>query len=232
MDIQMMGYAIPSIAAEWHVARSNFAPILAFGLFGVAAGTACGGIVGDRIGRKKALILSVIVFGAATLGFAFAHSISALFALRLIAGLGIGGALPNATTLTAEFTPARQRPLAVTLSIVCIPLGGVLAGTIASHLLVTGSWRTLFWIGGLSPLLLALLLLVVLPESPRYLIRHPEHRHQIVSLLRKMGIPTEEGATFYEHTEQEIDTHSKLYEIFGPGRLRKPSASGSHSFLR
>ena len=203
------------------VARSSqqLRPDTRLGLFGVAAGTACGGIVGDRIGRKKALIMSVLVFGAATLGFAFAHSIAALFVLRLVAGLGIGGALPNATTLTAEFTPARKRPLAVTLSIVFIPLGGVLAGAIASHVLVTGSWRTLFLISALSPLLLALLLMVVLPESPRYLIRQAKPSDQVVALLRRMGIPVEEGSAFYEQAEKEINTHSKLSEIFGPGRL-------------
>jgi AAHS family 4-hydroxybenzoate transporter-like MFS transporter len=220
MDIQLMGFAIPSMAKEWNVARSAFAPILAFGLFGVAAGTAFGGLVGDRIGRKNALVLSVLVFGASTLGFAFAHTISALFVLRLIAGLGIGGALPNATTITAEFTPARRRAVAVTLSIVCIPLGGVLAGIIASHVLVHGSWRTLFLVGGLSPLILAALLIVLLPESPRYLARHPEKSPQLIALLHRIGIPVDSDATFYEETIEDLDSHSKLAEIFGPTQLR------------
>lgn len=220
MDIQMMGFAIPSIAKEWNVARSVFAPVLAFGLFGVAVGTALGGFLGDTIGRKKSLVLSVLVFGASTLGFAFSHSLTTLFILRFIAGLGIGGALPNATTITAEFTPVRRRAVAVTLSIVCIPLGGVLAGTLASHVLVNDGWRTLFLIGGLSPLILAIFLVALLPESPRYLARKPQKGQQLATLLRRMGIPVDSNDFFYEQTVEDLNPRSKLAEIFGPAQLR------------
>ncbi|MFX8168722.1 MFS transporter, partial [Acinetobacter baumannii] len=77
-------------------------------------------------GRRWALIGSVFVFGAATCMIGFAPNVATIAALRFIAGLGIGGALPSSTTMTAEFTPARRRTLAVTATIVCVPLGGML----------------------------------------------------------------------------------------------------------
>ena len=84
--------------------------------------------------------------------------------LRFLAGLGIGGALPTATTLAAEFTPARKRTLAVTATIVCVPLGGMLAGIYASHIIPAYGWRALFWIGGALPAVFGVLLVALLPE--------------------------------------------------------------------
>ena len=85
---------------------------------------------GDRsrpILCRWAVIGSVLVFGAATCGISSAPGIVTIAVLRFIAGLGIGGALPSSTTMTAEFTPARRRTLAVTATIVCVPLGGMVA---------------------------------------------------------------------------------------------------------
>lgn len=219
MDIQMMGFAIPAMAKEWHVARAAFAPILAVGLFGIAVGTAFGGALGDKLGRRPALILSVLVFAAATLGFGFSHSLTALYMLRLVAGVGIGGALPNATTITAEFTPASRRPLAVTTAIVCVPVGGVFAGLISAKILTSGNWRMLFYIGGAAPLLLAGFLAFALPESPRYLARLPGRRTELIRLLGRMGLIVDQESEFYDHLPRSIDL-SAPSEIFGPDKRR------------
>src|SRR5258708_17754086 len=103
LDIQIIGYAIPAISHSWGLAKSVFASVLAAGLCGVAIGSALGGIIGDRIGRRPALILNVFFFALATLSMAAANSLTMLLILRFCAGLGIGGALPNAATLTAEY---------------------------------------------------------------------------------------------------------------------------------
>ena len=220
MDIQMMGFAIPAIAKEWGVTKAAFAPILGLGLLGVALGAGLGGILGDRIGRRISVLLSVLVFAAATLGFAFAHTMTALFVLRTIAGLGIGGALPNVTTTTAEFTPSNRRPLAVTCAIVCIPLGGLVAGLIAAHVLVTGSWRVLFYIGGGAPLVLLLILLFALPESPRYLARLPQRRSDLVKLLGRMQISVPENARFVDEAPSTTGVEGSAFsEIFGKETL-------------
>jgi AAHS family 4-hydroxybenzoate transporter-like MFS transporter len=220
MDIQMMGFAIPAMAKDWGIAKSAFTSILALGLFGVALGTAVGGLLGDRFGRRTALIANVALFGAATRAIAFTHSLTPLLILRLIAGAGIGGALPNATTLTAEFTPLSKRPFAVTLAIVCIPVGGLLAGLIAARVLSAGSWRTLFWIGGLSPILLAAVLTFLLPESPKYMARRSNDREKLIELLRRIGRPVPGNAQFLEPVQFKGDGKGIGIALFGPGQLR------------
>jgi AAHS family 4-hydroxybenzoate transporter-like MFS transporter len=186
-DIQILGFAIPSIMREWHVARTAFAPIAALGLAGMALGSPFAGYCGDRFGRRITLIGCVLVFGLATIATAFCHSLPVLGILRTIAGAGVGGALPNASALTAEFTPLRRRALAVTLTLVCVPLGGMIAGVAAAQVLPALGWRALYAIGGAAPLLLAVALLAALPESPRFLTHRPLRRDKLVRILARMG---------------------------------------------
>ena len=87
------------------------------------------------------LIGSVALFGVATIAIGFSQGVMGIVILRFLAGLGIGGALPSASTMTAEFAPARSRTMAVTLTIVCYPLGGMLAGLFAGAILPTLGWR-------------------------------------------------------------------------------------------
>lgn len=168
-DIQVLGIAIPSIMRDWHVARATFAPIAALGLAGMACGSALAGICGDRFGRRATLIGCVLVFASATFATAFCHGLFGLTILRILAGTGTGGALPIASALTAEFAPLRRRALAVTLTVVCVPLGGTVAGFIAARVLPAYGWRALYMVGGGAPLLVALLMFAMLPESPGYL---------------------------------------------------------------
>jgi AAHS family 4-hydroxybenzoate transporter-like MFS transporter len=167
-DIQILGFAIPSIMREWHVTRAELAPVAALGLTGMAIGSPFAGWCGDRFGRRITLIGCIGVLAIATLATAFCTNLVELAVLRTIAGLGAGGALPNAGALVAEFAPLRRRAMAVSLTIVCVPLGGMLGGLIAGHVLPAFGWRMLYIIGGAAPLVFALVLLAVLPESPHY----------------------------------------------------------------
>ena len=101
---------------EWGLPRGDFAPVLAAGLIGMMIGGAVAGIIGDRIGRRIALIGSVLVFGVLTAAAALVDNLWALGALRFLAGLGLGGAMPNAAALASEYVPRRHRPFAITLT--------------------------------------------------------------------------------------------------------------------
>lgn len=201
-DGQLIGFAIPVIIKEWGIERSAFAPAVATGLVGMAIGSAFAGYMADRFGRRLVIAASVALFGATTIAIGFAPNIGAITVLRFIAGLGIGGALPSASTLTAEFTPLKHRTVAVTGTIVSYPLGGMLAGLFAGYVLPSLGWRAMFWIGGSLPLLYSLVLLARLPESPRHMARQPAQWPRLRSLLARMERPTAIDAPFVDAVEQ------------------------------
>lgn len=219
-DGQLIGFAIPSLIKEWGITRSAFAPAVAAGLLGMAIGSAGAGLFADRFGRRMAVIASVFIFGTATCAIGFAPDVVTIAALRFVAGLGIGGALPSSTTMTAEFTPARRRTLAVTATIVCYPLGGMIAGLFASVVLPAYGWRGLFWIGGLFPIALSVLLFVTLPESPRFLARHRERWPELRKLLSRMGRPTSPDTLFVDAAEQASEQRAGFSSLFEAGRVR------------
>jgi AAHS family 4-hydroxybenzoate transporter-like MFS transporter len=219
-DGQMIGFAIPSIIKEWGITRGAFAPAVAAGLVGMAVGSACAGLFADRFGRRMAVIASVFLFGAATCSIGFAPDIVTIAALRFVAGLGIGGALPSATTVTAEFTPARIRTLAVTATIVCYPLGGMIAGLFAGSVLPTYGWRSLFWLGGSFPIALSAVLYFTLPESPRFLARRSNRWPELGKLLSRMARPTPAGTAFVDAAEQRAEQRAGFSSLFDAGRAR------------
>lgn len=196
LDIQILSFAVPSIAKDWHLQKSSFALIFALSLLAVAAGTLVGGWLGDRMGRRKTILLAVTWFGLATLLLATSPSLNALFAYRLISGLGIGAALPNAAAYIAEITPSRYRTTVISATIVCIPLGGLLGGVLAAHILPVASWRMLIAAGGVLPVLLAVVLLMALPESPRFIAAKFVSGDDLLRNLRQFGVSVTNNTLF------------------------------------
>jgi AAHS family 4-hydroxybenzoate transporter-like MFS transporter len=152
-----------------------------------------GGALGDKLGRRTALLGSALIFGLLTVAISFVGDAQTLMILRLLAGIGLGGAMPNATALASEYVPRRSRPFAITLTIVCIPLGGFVAGWMGTHIIGPYGWRNLFVFGGFIPIALAGLLFVILPESPRFLARNRNRWPSLRRLMQRMGhdVPAE-----------------------------------------
>src|SRR5215212_4380343 len=98
-DNQLLGVALPTIMREWGVARAAFAPVVSLGYLGMMIGGTLGGYAGDRIGRRNALLGCIVLFGFATIAVAAVHEVGTLGMLRLLAGVGLGGAMPNAAAL-------------------------------------------------------------------------------------------------------------------------------------
>src|SRR5262252_7466848 len=160
IDNQLLGNAVPTLMKDWNLPRAAFTTplggVLALSPLGMMFGGALGGMLGDRIGRRTTLILCVVAFAIFTLGIAGVGTVPMLGLLRFLAGLGLGGAMPNAAALASEYVPARTRPFAVTMTIVCIPLGGTIAGYLSGYVLPHYGWKQLFIVGGIIPILLAL----------------------------------------------------------------------------
>jgi len=222
-DGQLIGFAIPRLIKEWGISRDDLAPVVAAGLIGMGVGATCSGVFADRFGRRWAILGSVALLGISTCTIGFSYNLGMISFLRFIAGLGLGGALPVSTTIAAEITPVRNRTLAITATIVCFPLGGMLAGVFASYILPTLGWRALFWCGGILPLLLTLVLLQ-LPESPRYLAHHPSRWPELKELLDRMSRPVPYNATFVDHQEPSASKTASFHALFEQNQARNTLA--------
>ncbi|HXC58470.1 MAG TPA: MFS transporter [Steroidobacteraceae bacterium] len=189
VDAQALGLAIPPLMREWGLTRADFSPIAAMSLLGMAIGATFGGVVGDRIGRRTALISSLALFGLATGLATLTHTLGSFGALRAVAGLGLGATLPNASALIAEFTPVRYRSIGMSIAMLSQPTGSMTAGLIAAALLESHGWRSLFLIGCFAPLALVLLFLWRLPESPGYIATKGAARSERRATLGALLVP-------------------------------------------
>jgi AAHS family 4-hydroxybenzoate transporter-like MFS transporter len=222
VDNQLLPNAVPTLIREWGRPRADFINALTIGPFGMMIGGLIGGMLGDRLGRRTALLGSVLAFAVLTLAIAFANSIEMLAALRFLAGVGLGGAMPNAATLASEYVPRRQRPFAVTLTIVCIPLGGAIAGELAARVIPAYGWRMLFILGGIIPIVLAAVLWKVLPESPRYLAKRRERWPELTRTMRRIGhdIPSDVEYTEAAAAAAAPTKPASIGSLFSPNFVR------------
>ena len=170
-DLGAAAFAGPALIKEWHVSGQMlgilFSSSLAAGLFGPPLF----GYIADRIGRRRAVIGGAICFGVATLGAVFVQSPEQLIGVRIVAGLLLAGTLPIVVALNNEFAPRRIRATMVVMMFTGVTFGGGLPGLVAANFMGEYGWRILFWIGGLAPIAIAILLVFVLPESVRAMVK-------------------------------------------------------------
>jgi AAHS family 3-hydroxyphenylpropionic acid transporter len=165
IDIQSMGLAAPRMAPALGLTRDQLGPLFSASIVGLLVGAVICGRLADRFGRKRILVACLIVFGVFSLATAAVKPLGALLAIRVIAGLGLGGALPNLVALAAEAVAPEHRAGLVTRITCGLPFGGAIAGIVAANL----DWRNIFYFGGLAPLILAPLAAYALPESRAFL---------------------------------------------------------------
>jgi AAHS family 3-hydroxyphenylpropionic acid transporter len=164
-DIQSMGVAAPGMAPALHLTRDQLGPAFSASTVGLLIGAILIGALADRIGRKWALIGSLAAFGAFSLATPYAPDLTSLLVIRTLAGLGLGGAMPNFVALAGECVSDARRAQFMAISGAAMPLGGAAASAVAAGL----PWRTIFQVGGGWPLLLAAVMALTLPESARFL---------------------------------------------------------------
>ncbi len=184
-DTQSIAYVAPRIAEDWGLAPSAFGPIFGAGLLGLTIGAFVLSSAADRYGRKVIILLSVAVFGIFALLTARARTIDALLALRLLTGIGLGGAMPNIIALTNEYAPARYKATLVTVMFCGFPLGSTIGGLVTAPLIADHGWSWVFLVGGAMPLALLPVLAWRLPESARFLALRPGREPRIAAILRR-----------------------------------------------
>ncbi|KLU21818.1 4-hydroxybenzoate transporter [Caballeronia mineralivorans PML1(12)] len=197
LNTASVGFIAPALAAHWNVSKAALAPVMSAALFGLAIGALTAGPMADRYGRKSVIVTSVLTFGLSSLFAAQAGSLSEMVALRFVAGLGLGAAMPNTSTLMTEYSPMSRRSLFGTLMLCGFTLGSASAGFLSSLLIPTFGWRSVLLVGGILPTVLGMVLIVLLPESARFLVVHRAPAARIAAILRKIApLAKLDGVTF------------------------------------
>jgi AAHS family 4-hydroxybenzoate transporter-like MFS transporter len=183
-DIAAIAFAAPSLAKEWALKPGALGPVFSASLIGILFGSALFGWVGDRYGRKAALVGSNLLFGVFTLAAAYSANLDQMFWLRLLAGLGIGGVIPNIVAINAESAPRKLRATLAIIAVGCVPLGGAIPGFVTATLVPTHGWQILFLIGGIVPIIIAIAAMIGLPESIKFMALHESQRGKMEAAIK------------------------------------------------
>jgi AAHS family 4-hydroxybenzoate transporter-like MFS transporter len=217
-DAQVMGFVAPALSADLHIPRVALGAVISSGTFGMLIGALVCGPVADRIGRRPVLIGCLLTFGVGSLATSAAASIAQLTSCRVLTGLGLGGAMPNAIALTSEYMPARSRNAAVMTMFCGFSFGSACAGWTAAAVIGRFGWPAVFLLGGAAPIVLAVILIAVLPESIRFLVLHGGHEGQIHGYLTQIapGVPMPAAVAAGE--DEHGAGQSAVHRLFADGR--------------
>ncbi len=185
-DMQVVPFAAPAMIKAWHVNRAYFGPVFGFGLFGYMLGATILSNLGDKFGRKKIIVWGGLLFGAFTLASAFSATLRELLVLRFVAGIGLGASIPSAIALAAEYAPSRTRATTISVLFIGYNLGSTAGGLVAAKFIPIFGWPVVFYVGGVTPLLLSLALIFTLPESIRFLALQKGKASQVASIAAKL----------------------------------------------
>lgn len=167
MDVGMISFVVAALAKEWSLGPEKIGYLTSINSVGMAVGAAAAGIMADRFGRKSVLLWTLLIFSIASGLSAFAAGYAVLCVLRFIAGFGLGGELPVASTLVSESMPVKERGRAVVLLESFWALGWILSALIAYFVIPDYGWRVAFAIGAV-PALYALYLRRAIDDSPKF----------------------------------------------------------------
>lgn len=193
-DVQSIAFVAPVIAQQWGLAIHAFGPVFGAGLVGMSLGALAGGPLADRIGRRPLLIASAFWFGIFSLLTSLAGSALELALLRFATGLGLGATVPNLVALTSEYTPQRLRATIVSATFCGLPLGATLGGLLSAFLITRFGWQSVFYLGGIVPVVLGLVLIRWLPESLGFLVLKARSAEKIRQILAAIDASIDWGA--------------------------------------
>ncbi len=170
MDAQLLGIVAPEVIEDFGVDRATFGWAMSAALVGFGLGSWGGGWLGDRIGRSWSHAHAPVIFSLATIGASTADDVGQMAVWRLVSGLGFGSAYANAIALAGEWLPDRWRSVGVTTLSVGTPAGGFVIAALIPTLNDILDWRGTFIAGGLATLLVVVLVIALLRDSPSFLL--------------------------------------------------------------
>src|SRR5215831_5256722 len=187
-DIAAIAFSAPYLVQAWGLERGALGPVLSASLFGILAGSAIFGWVGDRYGRKAALVSSNLWFG-------------------------IGGVIPNVVAINAESAPRHLRATLAIIAVGCVPIGGAIPGFVTAALVPQYGWPILFQIGGIVPIVIAVAALFGMPESIKYMALHESQRRRMEALITAIrpDFKIPRNARFVIEDEKQFSGFNPIY---------------------
>ncbi|WP_312100928.1 MFS transporter [Acinetobacter venetianus] len=216
-DLVIYGVVLPLLMQEWSLTSVQAGMLASTALCGMMFGAMLFGALADKIGRKNVILICVTFFSGFTFLGAFASSPFEFGILRFLAGLGIGGVMPNLVALTSEYAPKRIRSTLVGTMFSGYAIGGILSALIGSYLVESQGWQIMFLIAGI-PLLLLPVIWKFLPESLTFLVKtgKTEQAHRIIQKISPEQTIT--SSTRLTLNDDNVPTGSSVKGLFQQGR--------------
>lgn len=210
-DLTAMGFIIPALRQQWNITSNDLGPALSAAQIGLVLGAISAGPIADRFGRKGVLLVSMAIFGMATLLTASAGSLSALVLFRFLTGVGTGSVVPITATLISEYVPERMRSLSVAFMICGVSFSATCAGFLSAWMIPQFGWQSVLVLGGVMPLLIIPVLALLLPESVRFLVASRAAPSRIRAIVDRMAPgETSEASVFVTPAEPDAGGATKL----------------------
>ncbi|AGT31777.1 MULTISPECIES: MFS transporter [Geobacillus] len=211
-DLVVYGTVVPVLIEEWGLSSVEAGTIGSYGLFGMVFGAILLGMMADRYGRKPAIILSLFLFSFFTMLCGFADNPTTFSIYRFLAGLGLGGIMPNITALLTDYAPKRLRSLLVTIVLCGYSVGGMLAPVFGMTLMPIFGWEAVFWVAGFGLLFIPF----VYKYAPETVVRllQTGNKQEIVRIMAKVNpeVPLSEKDEFT--TDRQERAKVPVVELF------------------
>jgi len=188
MNVFLLSYLAPSIAADWHLSSTTLGLVFSAGLLGMAIGGLLIAPLGDRLGRRPLILASLLAMSIGMVLSGYTASVIPLILARVLVGIGIGTVLACMTALVAEFAPAHRRSFAVGLLQGGYPIGATLTGFATASAIASHSWQTILLASGFGSLAIFPAVYLLLPESAAFLLHShsPSALHRINRLRARL----------------------------------------------
>ncbi|MFC6052758.1 MFS transporter [Acinetobacter sp. Ac_877] len=218
-DLAINGVVLPLLMDDWGLSAVQAGMLASTALAGMMFGAMIFGSLADKIGRKKVIMICIVLFSGLTFAGGFASNPTEFAILRFLAGLGIGGVMPNLVALTSEYAPQKMRSTLVTTMFSGYAVGGVMAALLGSWFTPSFGWEIMFFIAGI-PLFLLPIIWKFLPESLTFIVKEGKQA-QARQIVRKLApkVTVKEDTTFELH-QVDVPEAANVASLFRRGRAK------------
>src|SRR5262245_173207 len=219
-DIQALGDLAPAIIKDWQLTPAQMGPVLSAALFGILVGSILFSAIADRVGRRPVLVIATLFFALVTLATARVQTLGELRLIRFIAGIGLGGIMPNAVALVGEYTPKRLRVLMILVVTNGFNVGAVIGGFLSAWMVQDFGWRSVFYVGGAIPLVVGILMFFSLPESLQFLVLRGNASAKVARWIKRIDSTAPVDAKTNFVVREQKGKGVPILALFSGGRAR------------